>query len=250
MKKIISMSLVSALMSVGAVLSYAADTGEAAKLKKQLSDTLKGSTISDVKPSPIPGLYEVVINTRIVHVTPDGKYLLTGDLIDLPNRTNISENKRGKLITEAIDQLGDKNMIVMSPAKAKRTVTVFTDVDCPYCAKLHLDVPELNKAGVKVRYLLYPRNGIQSETYQTSVSVWCARDRVKAVGIAKAGGKVEAKTCDNPVKQHYELGQHIGITGTPTIVLDDGSIMPGYVPPQALLQHLGLGGANVGRAGQ
>ena len=131
-------------------------------------------------------------------------------------------------------------MIVIGPDKPKRTLTVFTDVDCGYCAKFHLDVPALNKQGVKVRYLFYPRTGINSESYRRAVAVWCADDRVKAIGIAKAGGKLNMKTCPNPVASHYQLGQRLDINGTPSIFLDDGKVLPGYVPAPRLLGILGL----------
>jgi thiol:disulfide interchange protein DsbC len=222
------------------VLVCGAALADDAQLRKSLTTVIPEAKIGEIKPSAIPGLYEVTVDMRTVYVTADGRYLLVGDLIDVAQRANLSEVKRKKLVAAAIDAVGEKNMIVMGPKTAKRTITVFTDVDCPYCAKLHLDVPALNAGGVKVRYLLYPRNGMESETWQRSVSVWCASDRVKAVGIAKAGGKVETRTCTNPVKRHYELGQSIGINGTPTIVLDDGEVLPGYVPPPALLHGLGL----------
>jgi thiol:disulfide interchange protein DsbC len=128
----------------------------------------------------------------------------------------------------------------MGPEKAKRTITVFTDVDCPYCSKFHLDVPELNKQGVKVRYLFYPRAGTNSETFRRTVAVWCAKDRVKAIGIAKAGGNVDMKTCTNPVEKHFQLGQRLGVDGTPTIFVDDGKKLPGYVPAPRLLGMLGI----------
>lgn len=211
------------------------------KLKQKLASQLQEFTIDDVKPSPIAGLYEVTVGGETVLISADGKYLLTGDLIEVATRTNLSEKKRGKKILSAIEQAGEKDMIVIGPVKAKHTITVFTDVDCPYCAKLHSEVPQLNQAGVKVRYLLYPRAGTNSETYKRSVAVWCAKDRIKAVGIAKSGGALEMKTCDNPVAANFKLGQSLGITGTPTIVLDNGQVLPGYVPAEKLVAGLAQG---------
>lgn len=228
-----------------ASVAVAGDADEVAKVRKTLAVMVPEAKIGEVKLSAIPGLYEATVDMRTVFVTADSRYLLIGDLIDIAKRTNISEAKRNTLVVAAIDALGEKNMIVMGPKNAKRSITVFTDVDCPYCAKLHLDVPQLNAGGLKVRYLLYPRNGVESETFKRSVSVWCARDRVKAVGVAKAGGAIDAKTCDNPVQRHYDLGRRMGVNGTPTIVLDDGEMLPGYVPPQTLLNHLGLQAAAV-----
>lgn len=205
------------------------------KLKQKLSSQLPEFQIDEVIPSPVPGLYEVVVGSETVYATADGKYLFTGDLVEVATRINLTDTKRGKKILAAIEHSGEKNMIVIGPAQAKRTITVFTDVDCPYCSKLHNEVPQLIKAGIKVRYLLYPRSGVESETYRRSVAVWCAKDRVKAVGIAKAGGALEMKTCDNPVAANYQLGQTVGITGTPTIVLDNGRLLPGYIPADKLI---------------
>ncbi len=220
------------------VVNASADS-DTENLKKKLASQLQEFNIEEVKPSPIAGLYEVTVGGDTVLVSADGKYMLTGDMIEVATRINLSEKKRGKKILAALDQAGEKDMIVMGPAKAKHTITVFTDVDCPYCAKLHNEVPQLTQAGIKVRYLLYPRAGVASETYRRSVAVWCAKDRVKAVGIAKSGGALEMKTCDNPVAANFKLGQSLGITGTPTIILDNGQIVPGYVPAEKLIAGLG-----------
>ena len=211
-------------------------------VKKALTKALPDVSISEIKPSPIAGVYEVVADLQVIYVTADGKFLLMGDLIDLGTRVNLSASKRTGLTKHAIDAIGEGNMVVMGQANAKRTITVFTDVDCPYCAKLHLEVPQLVKEGVKVRYLLYPRAGVGSDTYNRSVAAWCSKEPAKAIGTLKAGGKIEMKTCANPVKQHYELGQTLRISGTPTIILDNGKIVPGYAPAANLLSMLGMKG--------
>lgn len=198
---------------------------------------LKAATL---KPSPVSGLYEVELDSRVFYTTSDGKYLLMGDLVDLRSQSNLTEVRRGALRTRLLDSVGEENMIVIGPEKARRTLTVFTDVDCSYCAKFHLDVPALNKQGVKVRYLFFPRSGLNSESYRRAVAVWCAKDRAKAIGIAKAGGKLDMKTCSNPVENHYRLGERLDINGTPAIFIDNGKVLPGYVPAARLLNMLGL----------
>jgi thiol:disulfide interchange protein DsbC len=210
------------------------------KLKARLEQALPGVEVDAVAPGPLPGLYELVIGTDIAYISEDGKFLIMGDVIDLDARSNLSDRRRDKLVLKAVNGLSEDKMIIMGDPKAKHTITVFTDVDCPYCAKLHQEVPELTAAGVKVRYLLYPRNGLESETYKRSVAVWCAADRVKAVGIAKAGGKIDMKECANPVAELYNFGKKLGIRGTPAIVLDDGRIVPGYSPAPRLLALLGI----------
>lgn len=230
---LISLSLLLLSLSV-----QADDASE--KLKQRLQQRLSEISISELKPSPIPGLYEMVFGSRVAYVSADGQYMLTGEIIDLDSRRNLTAVRRGGLVLKSIDALGEANMIVLGPAKPKRTITVFTDVDCPYCSRLHLEVPKLTEAGVKVRYMLYPRAGKETETYKRAVAVWCAKDRVKAVGIAKAGGKLEMKTCTNPVDEHVRLGREVGVEGTPTLVLDDGRVVPGYAPAAELLAMLGL----------
>ena len=223
------------------LLSHSAQAeDDTEKLKQRLQKRLAEISITELKPTPIPGLYEMVFGARVAYVSADGQYMLMGELIDLDSRRNLTTMRRAGLILKSIDALGEANMIVLGPAKPKRTLTVFTDVDCPYCARLHNEVPKLIEAGVKVRYLLYPRAGKDTETYRRSIAVWCAKDRVKAIGVAKSGGKVEMKTCANPVDEHVRLGHEVGVEGTPTIVMDDGRVLPGYAPAAELLAALGL----------
>ena len=125
-------------------------------------------------------------------------------------------------------------MVVFAGDKADHTVTVFTDIDCGYCRKLHSQIDEYEDEGIRVRYVFYPRAGVKSESYKEAVSVWCSEDRNKAMTEAKAGRLMEEKTCDNPVQSHMELGELLGISGTPAIVLDNGDLVPGYVPPKRL----------------
>lgn len=231
--------VVSLMLFPGVSISVQA-ADELAAVRKRLEQRFSDLTISDLKTAPIPGLYELTFGTRTVLVTEDGRYLIQGDLIDLETRRNLTQEQRSKLILKSIEAIGEKNMVVVGPATAQRTITVFTDVDCPYCARLHQEVPKLNKAGVKVRYLLYPRAGKGSETYKKSVAVWCAKDRVKAIGTAKAGGKIEIKSCANPVDEHLKLGAEVGVEGTPTMIFDDGRIVPGFAPADKLLAALGL----------
>lgn len=236
MKYLRYFSVVSIVVGTLYLPALSADT-DVAKLKKKVEATI-GLTFDEIKPTPVAGLYEAVAGTRVVYISADGNFMFNGDLVDLTARKNLSEARRANLINKVLDNIGEANMIVIGPANPKRTITVFTDVDCPYCAKLHLEVPELTKNGVKVRYLLFPRAGLESETYKRSVAVWCAADRVKAIGIAKNGGKIDMKTCDNPVAKHYQMGKDLGIEGTPTILLDDGQILPGYLPAARLLGFL------------
>lgn len=192
-----------------------------------------------VNASPIPNVYEAVIGSEVVYISADGKYVLIGDLREASTGVNLTENKRGQLRQTALANVKEEDMIIF-PAKNNPlyTISVFTDVDCPYCAKLHKEVPKLNEMGVSVRYLAFPRAGIGSESYHKMVSVWCAQDRQKAMTDVKAGLDAKPTQCDNPVEAQFELGRLVGVAGTPAIVLQSGEILPGYMPAEKLVAYL------------
>ncbi len=222
----------------GSSMLYA-ETDAEATVRAAIEKMTEGNAKPDsIRPAAVKGLYEVVLGTQVVYVSTDGRYLLDGDLIDVAQRRNISDERRSLLYKAAIDKVGEESMIVYAPEKVKHTVTVFTDIDCPYCRKFHDEMGNYNKAGIKIRYLAFPRAGIGSGSYKKAVSVWCAKDREAAMTKAKNGQKVEQKSCDNPVKQHMELVQQLGVNATPTLFLEDGRRVPGYVPAERLIQIL------------
>jgi len=187
----------------------------------------------------VPGLYEVDAGATIWYITADGRFLIDGDVFDVDKRVNLSDAKREKARVKAINAIGEDQMIVFSPqGKADYTVSVFTDVDCGYCRKLHREIKQYTDAGIKIRYLSYPRAGVNSSAYKKAVAAWCADDRKAALTLAKQGQPIEMKTCANPVKKHMALGESLGLTGTPTLVLEDGQMIPGYVPASKLRQML------------
>ena len=188
--------------------------------------------------TPLAGMYEVRFSSIIVYLSADGRYMLRGDLMDLDTQRNFTEEARRIARADAIGALGETSMIVFAPDTVKHTVTVFTDVDCPYCARMHQQMADYNRLGIEVRYAAFPRAGVSSPTYDKMVSVWCAADQRTAMTDAKMGTSIEMLSCDNPVREHYETGQGIGVTGTPAIVLESGEIVPGYVPPQELARRL------------
>ena len=202
----------------------------------------------DVEPDHVaeaqmPGMYEVRFGSIIVYLSGDGRYMLQGDLIDLSSRRNLTEEARESTRAEAVGALGEASMIVFAPERVKHTVTVFTDVDCGYCARLHQQMADYNELGIEIRYTAFPRAGIGSPTYDKMVSVWCAADQHTAMTDAKAGLSIETARCDNPVRDHYEAGRALGVNGTPAMVLESGELIPGYVPPQELAARLEQGGS-------
>ena len=191
-----------------------------------------------VTETALAGMYEVRFGPIIVYLSDDGRYMLRGDLIDLDAGRNVTEAARESARAEVVGGLGEASMIVFAPDKVKHTVTVFTDVDCGYCARMHSQMADYNRLGIGIRYAAFPRAGIGSPTYEKMVSVWCAQDQHTAMTDAKAGIAVEPARCDNPVERHYGAGKAIGVNGTPAIVLQSGKLIPGYVAPQELLDRL------------
>lgn len=204
---------------------------------ERLIPTLKPDRISK---SPLSGLFEVVYGPNLIYMTADGRHVVKGEIIDIQSGKNLTVATRNAARIGAINGLGEDGMIVFAPDKdkVKHTITVFTDVTCPYCSKIHSEVPELVERGIKVRYLAFPRAGIGSKTYDQMVSVWCAENPRQAMTDAKQGKSVTPKNCPNPVSAHYALGQQTGINGTPTIIMSDGSMLPGYVPIDRLEKAL------------
>jgi thiol:disulfide interchange protein DsbC len=216
----------------------AAEPDSNAVIMQSLSKILPGVTPDQIKPSPMQGVSEVLVGPRLFYISDDGKYLLQGSLIDLVTRKDISEERRKEIRLDAIKKVGTDNMIVFPAENERHTITVFTDIDCGYCRKLHKEVDQFNAEGITVRYLMFPRSGVNTPSYDKAVSVWCADDRRAALTKAKAGEAVDARKCDNPVKDQYELGGLLGVTGTPALILDNGELLPGYVPAKRLAKAL------------
>ena len=214
------------------------------------SPNLQGITPEMITPSTAPGLYQVRKGSAFGYVTSDGRYLITGDMIDLITGEEITEKQREGSRLDVLNQFGPDRIIEFAAKDPKHVVTVFTDIDCGYCQRLHAQVGEYNAQGITIRYLFYPRGGPGTPSFELAKSVWCSADRKEALTQAKRGQRINAPTtCPNPVQQHYVAGDSLGINATPMIVLQDGEIVRGYVPPQALATRLAAKHAGPSRAG-
>ena len=207
-------------------------------LKDKLEALLPGMVVQTLEPLENTDLYEALVGGEIVYFSKDGRYVFQGDIIDIESRQNITENKRRGLKKEEIESFNEADMIIFEPEKTKHTLTVFTDIDCGYCRKLHQQMSEYNALGIKVRYMAFPRSGLDSESFDKAVSVWCADDRKQAMTDSKSGSSIKVNSCDNPIKDHFEAGRRLGITGTPALFLESGELLPGYIPPMRLIQIL------------
>lgn len=213
-------------------------------ITQRLGDTVPGLKVNSVTESAVPGLYEVRTNNRsMIYATEDGEYIIAGEMLQLTDEgvVNITEKgrsgERAKLLSEY-----DEGQLITYPAdgEEKAVVGVFTDIDCPYCRKLHDEMARLNELGITVNYYAYPRSGPGTPSFRKYESVWCADDQQAAMNQAKAGETVPQASCDNPVAEQFQLGGQVGVSGTPAIVLEDGKMINGYVPADKLAEGLGL----------
>ena len=153
---------------------------------------------------------------------------------------NLTETKRRVARAKAVRGMDENTMVVFSPDadKVKHTITAFTDIDCGYCRKMHKQMKQYNDLGIAMRYLAYPRSGVNTPSYYKAVSVWCADDKQAAMTKAKSGETLAKADCDTPIKAHMDAAKLVGVTGTPTMVLENGRVIPGYVEPKRLIKIL------------
>jgi thiol:disulfide interchange protein DsbC len=211
--------------------------GGDAELKAIKADLMKkfpGVPEEAISQTPIDGLLQITNGVEVFYLSADGRYLIQGAMIDIAAKKNLTEETQTKLRADYMAKLPLDEMVVFSPDKPKHTITVFTDIDCGYCRKLHQEIDSYMKQGIAVRYMFFPRAGVGSPSYQKAVNVWCADDRKDAMTKAKNGVALPDKQCDNPVASQLKLGAEMGVTGTPVIFTEKGDKIPGYVPAQRL----------------
>ena len=197
------------------------------------------TNIDRIAPSALSGFQEVIADGHTIYISNDGRYLLEGELFDVASHSNISQMGMSVVRREGLAKVPVSDRIVFAPVgPAKYTVSVFTDIECGYCRKLHSQIGEYNKLGIAVQYLAFPRAGLGTPDSVAMESVWCSEDRRKALTDAKNGLAVPPKACKNPVADEYHLGLRLGLTGTPMIVNADGVMLPGYLPPDKMLEAL------------
>jgi len=207
--------------------------------RAEIASRIPGARPDDLRATPIQGIYELTRGTEIAYVTSDGRYAINGDLYDVAANDNLTEQHRRDARAKLIAAIPESEMVIFGPKDPKYTVTVFTDVDCGYCRKLHSHIADYNRLGVRVRYLFYPRSGPNTESWTKAEEVWCSDNRNEALTRAKLGEELKSKPCaNNPVARHYALGREFDLQGTPAIVMANGEMLPGYLPPDALIQHL------------
>lgn len=217
------------------------DSALLAPLRRQLP----GAEIGRPTPTAVPGIHQVRVGQDYAYLSKDGRYLFMGDLIDLVSQQNLTARVKARDRLNMLAGVLETDMVIFPATGQERAkITVFTDVTCPHCRRLHGEVPTLQSAGVTVRYLAFPRSGPQGPGARQMRAVWCAEDRMVAMDIAKGirAGTLGYSNCraGEAVERGYRLGQAVGVQGTPAIVLADGTLVPGYRPASKLLVVLGL----------
>ncbi|MFP1682468.1 bifunctional protein-disulfide isomerase/oxidoreductase DsbC [Alloalcanivorax sp. C16-1] len=207
------------------------------KIRASMLHADLGARIEFIEPSPMAGLYTVALEGgRVLYASADGRFFIQGRLYQAADgkTINLTDQQEREGIARTIANLDESEMIVFPSDDEKAVVTVFTDTTCPFCHKLHEEIEDINEAGITIRYLAYPRQGLKSDAYENMVSVWCSEDRRKAFSDAIDNDRIKASSCDNPVKKHYLLGQQIGLQGTPTLIFQDGLVVSGYRPAETI----------------
>jgi thiol:disulfide interchange protein DsbC len=225
-----------ALISLVAVMaSTPAFASEA--IEKRMAEVVPTISPDSIQPTDMSGVFEVRYGTDVFYVSEDGRFLIQGSLIDLETRENLTEKTRRGVRAEIFAGIPDAELTVYEPeGEVRHTLNVFTDPNCPYCRRLHQEMPTYLQAGVKVRYFMYPVLGRDSPAVMTSI--WCAESRTDAMDLAKAGQPVPQADCATPIDEHMNLGRDLGISGTPASITADGQHISGYRPAIEIIQML------------
>lgn len=246
-KSIRSLMLTACLLAAQLAASQPSTAEESpeASIAAKLEQARPDLKVESVRPSVAAGLYEVTLSAGpVLYATADGDFFVLGDLfaVNIGGLTNLSEQQRDLARKELLAEVKPEDMIIFRPkGEVKGQVTVFTDVDCFYCQKLHREVPALNEAGIEVRYLAYPRAGVGSDSYRKIASAWCADNRQQAITALKNRQEIPENVCPgNPVADQYMLGQKAGVRGTPALVLESGEMVPGYLSATDLAGRMGV----------
>lgn len=232
MKKIFAVLLALPLAALAAAGTV--DDPVRASIKKLSAD----AQVQSISDGPVAGLKEVRADGQIMYFSADGRHLILGDVVEVSSKQNLTETARASIRAEKLNASDQKDHIVYGPRNNPRKVYVFTDTSCPYCERLHGEVPKLLAAGITVEYLAWPRGGPRSPAYADMQSVWCSKDKAAAYDKVIAGQKVESSKCDSPIRKHYELGESLQVQGTPAVYDSKGVQIGGYVPAERIIEAL------------
>lgn len=237
--------LILLMLSISSTSAIAVDANKAndVAIKNKIS-TILGLNVSQITASPMAGISEVMTDQGMFYVSSDGNFILQGKLYGLgAEMVNYTEESLAKVRVKGVKNFTD-GMITYPAKNEKHVVTVFTDITCGYCRKLHEQIDDYNDLGITVRYLAYPRAGVKDQTgnysqgFKDLQSIWCNENPTQALTKAKTGSNIAQRICKSPVEAEYNFGRQIGVSGTPAIIFENGMMLPGYQPPAKLAQIL------------
>lgn len=231
--------LISASLLISSSLLAETDAEELQRVRDKVSGMFSEIEGQHVNAGPIDGWYTVAKGAIVAYISGDGRYLMQGELIDLDQSVNLTENARSVARVEMMAAIPEEELIIFTPDEVKHTISVFTDIDCTFCRRLHSQIDDYLAEGIEVRYLLYPRSGPASASWVKAERVWCSDDRNSALTLAKLDKNFQTRDCDSTtVHSHYAAGQDVGLRGTPAIVTEDGTLVSGYMEPAELSNAL------------
>lgn len=234
------------LIAAGAMLAALLATAVSAKTladpeyRAKVASQFPGVTADEIVPSKVDGLWRIVQEGMVGYLTANGRYLLTGDLIDLKRDVNLSAKVRRDWRLEQIAQMPESKMLIYAPPDPEHTVTVFTDVNCFFCRQFHHKIDKLLDAGIRVRYMFYPLLGPHSASYHQARAIWCSEDRHAAMDAAMQGQHISSEIdCETPIAAHYKLAaKTLGLRGTPSIITEDGHLLHADVSMSELIDRV------------
>ena len=238
MKKIFHCAASYTFLMFAVVFVTLANAGDLSieQAKQYLAGSFPNAEIDSLKPAAMPGVYEVVIEGGVYYLTEDGKFLLAGSLYDLENGKDLTKQAKNELRGNIVAMLSEQEAITYTPAEYGYTINVFSDVECASCRNFHSQIDQVNALGIRVRYFITPFLG--DTAYQKAIGVWCADDRPEALDKAKLGMAIEDKQCDTPLDENLRVAELLGIKGTPSFLLENGSLLQGYRTPKVLFDEV------------
>lgn len=213
-------------------------SAEAQAVRKLVLERFPGADIRHIAKTAYAGLYEVMFDDQMIYVDPRVDYVFVGSVYDAKTKTNLTERKSRELNRVAWGDLPLDLAIKKVKGTGARKLAVFSDADCPFCARLEETLKGVDD--VTIYTFLYPIDQLHPDAARKSRLIWCAPDRVKAWDEFFASGKLpdNAGTCDTPIAATAALGQKLKVTATPTLVFADGSVVPGALPAANLEAEL------------
>lgn len=231
-------SLLLSLTLTATAFAQAADQKTDEQIRAQLKTVIPDMPIDNISETPVPGIYMITTGPQVIYISADGKYLIQGDMYDIRTAqpVNLTEVSKESAVKKTIDAVNTDTMIIY-PAKEQQTyITVLTDPDCTYCRALHKEVPQLNDAGITVRYIAFPRTPKGTPSYNKSIYIWCADDRNQAFTDAINDNPPASNNCKHPVDEHRQIVDALGVSVTPVIIFENGRQIPGYLPADKLIE--------------